>query len=172
MTNERILSYISFKGGAAFFCETCVLHRGFVAFPCCDARDVLSGRCCCLSGGRRALSRIRARGSDMWIYESAACRRSRGATLAWGSSTAVLSTTTELRTLGCALRLYFAALSGHARRVRQPSAVFRPRVCSPHPMRASPPFLPRDVSPPAGWLISTGANHRHNRSSQLGRVLS
>ena len=76
----------------------------------------LSSLCLCCGDGRRAPAHSCAWAavyeSDMWIYESAACRRSRGATLAWGSSTAVLSTTTELRTLGCAIE----AVLGSAKR--------------------------------------------------------
>ena len=35
-------------------------------------------------------------------------------------------------------------------------AFFHPAVRSPNSTPASPPFLPRDVSPPLRWLISIG----------------
>ena len=69
MTNERILSYISFKGGAVVFRETCVLQRGFVA---CSPAGVLRSRCSCCGDGRRVLARTNVRGTRaaMWIHKS------------------------------------------------------------------------------------------------------
>ena len=75
---------------------------------------------------------------------------------------------------GALLRLFGAALGyvdGHA----ATSSVFYPCVRRPHPARASPPFLPRDVSPAGSWLISIGermvsTEGRTRDESSHGRV--
>ena len=115
----------------------------------------------------------RSNGSDMWIYQTRVCRGlcglcgvSRGSHEhscgVWGAEVYNLRLFISAKGRGVLSSLSYVRRFG----------VFHPRVRRPHPARTSPLFLPRDVSPPASWLISIKGDQVHQPSSQLGRVLS
>ena len=104
MTNERILFRLRVSAECWFFRETCVRPRfvkRYVSRVLSSGRApqsllLLRRRSACASSHEYA----RSHGSDMWIYSSA---RFRAARPSLASRAVFLSTTVELRTLGCAI---------------------------------------------------------------------